>query len=331
MLGTLEEKQKEDWKSYVSTLVHAYNATRHDSTGYTPFFLMFGRHPRLAIDAYLRLNSDTEKIRSRDNYAKKLQKRLQFSYKIASREAEKSASRHKMYYDSKVRESTVQVGDRVLIRNVGLKGKNKLADKWARDIYIVINQPNSDIPVFQVKKESGNEKIKTLHRNMLLPISFIPRLSEQSKIIPTPSQSVQNKCSPEKVSPVPDKTSKTSTSSSISLSSSSECDSSDSDSDAGNVYVIPQRRTNQGLGKSSSLSPIPGNDKNNSTISTTGSSFDVSNTFNQSTLNRNISDRSPSVNNDFTAANPRRSNRQVRPPNRFGEWVSHQITPVYYV
>ena len=94
MLGTLEEKQR-DWKSYVSTLVHAYNATRHDSTGYTPFFLMFGRHPRLAIDAYLRLNSDTEKIRSRDNYAKKLQKRLQFSYKIASREAEKSASRHK--------------------------------------------------------------------------------------------------------------------------------------------------------------------------------------------------------------------------------------------
>ena len=69
MLGTLEEKQKQDWKSYVSTLVHAYNATRHDSTKYTPFFLMFGRHPRLAIDAYLRLNSETEKIRSRDNYA----------------------------------------------------------------------------------------------------------------------------------------------------------------------------------------------------------------------------------------------------------------------
>ena len=68
--------------------------------------------------------------------------------------------------------------------------------------------------------------------------------------MPTPSQSVQIKCSPEQVTPVPDKTSKASTSSSISLSSSSECDSSDSDSDAGNVYVIPQRRTNQGLGKS---------------------------------------------------------------------------------
>lgn len=99
-----------------------------------------------------------EKICSDDNYAKKLQKRLDFSYKIASREADRSAYHYKSHYDSKIREATVHVGDRVLIRNVGLQGKNKLADKWARDTYIVINQPNSDIPVYQVRKEFGNEK-----------------------------------------------------------------------------------------------------------------------------------------------------------------------------
>ena len=60
MLGTLEDHQKQDWKSYVAPLVHAYNATRHDSTGFSPFFLMFGRHPRLAIDAYLGLNSSQD-------------------------------------------------------------------------------------------------------------------------------------------------------------------------------------------------------------------------------------------------------------------------------
>ena len=56
MLGTLPEDQKTDWKSYISTLTHAYNAAEHDSTGYAPFFLMFGRHPRLANDAFLGLN-----------------------------------------------------------------------------------------------------------------------------------------------------------------------------------------------------------------------------------------------------------------------------------
>ena len=44
MLGTLEPPLKSDWKSYVSPLVHVYNATRHDSTDFSPFFLMFGRH-----------------------------------------------------------------------------------------------------------------------------------------------------------------------------------------------------------------------------------------------------------------------------------------------
>ena len=80
MLGTLEDHQKEDWKSYVAPLVHSYNATRHDSTGYSPFFLMFGRHPRLAVDAYLGLNSPEEpEVRSKEHYATKLKKRLQFA------------------------------------------------------------------------------------------------------------------------------------------------------------------------------------------------------------------------------------------------------------
>ena len=36
MLGTLEDYQKSDWKAHVPTLVHAYNATFHFSTGYSP-------------------------------------------------------------------------------------------------------------------------------------------------------------------------------------------------------------------------------------------------------------------------------------------------------
>ena len=38
MLGTLQDFQKEDWKSYVAPLVYAYNSTKHDSKGYYPFF-----------------------------------------------------------------------------------------------------------------------------------------------------------------------------------------------------------------------------------------------------------------------------------------------------
>jgi hypothetical protein len=48
MLGPLNDEQKVNWKNYVAPLVHAYNTTRHESTNYSPHFLMFGWHPTLS-------------------------------------------------------------------------------------------------------------------------------------------------------------------------------------------------------------------------------------------------------------------------------------------
>ena len=47
MLGTLEDKSKENWKAFIPALAHAYNSTKHETTGLTPDFVMFGKHPRL--------------------------------------------------------------------------------------------------------------------------------------------------------------------------------------------------------------------------------------------------------------------------------------------
>ena len=38
----------------------------------------------------------------------------------------------------------------------------------------MIDQPNSDIPVYRVKLEVGRSAVKTLHRNLLLPLCVLP-------------------------------------------------------------------------------------------------------------------------------------------------------------
>ena len=175
MLGTLEEDKKVEWKKHVPTMVHAYNSTRHESTGLTPHFLMFGRHPRLALDAFLGIEPDRRPgSTDKQGYVSSLRKRLDFAYKVAGREAKRQGRRHKRHYDKKVRNVRIEPGDRVLIRKVGLKGKNKLADRWDKDIYVVVRQSNLDSPVYEVKKEHGRDVVKTLHRNLLLPFMGLP-------------------------------------------------------------------------------------------------------------------------------------------------------------
>ncbi len=125
MLGTLEDNQKSDWKAHVPTLVHAYNCTQHDSTGYSPYYLMFGRHPRLAIDAFLGLRPDEMHATRSSEYIRKLSDRLDKAYAEATKEAKKSAKKQKRVYDKNVRSSLLHPGDRVLLRNVSIRGKHE--------------------------------------------------------------------------------------------------------------------------------------------------------------------------------------------------------------
>ena len=48
--------------------------------------------------------------------------------------------------------AVVDIGDRVLVKILAWDGKHRLSDKWEEDVYIVTRQPNSGIPVFEVKK-----------------------------------------------------------------------------------------------------------------------------------------------------------------------------------
>ena len=70
----------------------------------------------------------------------------------------------------KVRGGRVEVGDHVLVKIVALEGTHKLANKWEDNPYLILAQPNPDVPMYTVQKENGEGRKRTLHRNLLLPI-----------------------------------------------------------------------------------------------------------------------------------------------------------------
>ena len=176
MLGTLDPAQKADWKKNVSVLTHSYNATRHESTGYTPFYLMYGRHPRLHVDLFFRRKGASGET-DYTEYISTLKKQLSYAYSVASASVAKTQEHQRSHYNRKVRGNGVEVGDRVLVRNVGLKRKHKIADRWHEKVYVVLAQPNQGLSVFEVQQknsEKGKRRIRVLHRNLLLPINSVP-------------------------------------------------------------------------------------------------------------------------------------------------------------
>ena len=190
MLGTLEDDQKSDWKLYVPSFVHVYNSTRRESTGYSPHYLMFGRHQRLAVDAFLGIKPGPERW-DKSKYVSDLKKRLEFAYKAASKEARRQGRRHKTVYDLRVRESQLQPGDQVLVRNVGVRGKRKIADRWEKDVYLVVDQPNKGIPVNLLKREHGRGRRRMIHRNLLLPFMALPASKPDLLDTSIPTESIQ--------------------------------------------------------------------------------------------------------------------------------------------
>ena len=83
MLRALPLKEKQQWPQQVQTLTFAYNATVHETTGYAPFFLMFGRVPRLPVDVMFRQVLDDPGVADYDAYAKSLLSCLKSAMEIA--------------------------------------------------------------------------------------------------------------------------------------------------------------------------------------------------------------------------------------------------------
>ena len=173
MLRTLPEQFKSKWKEHLPKLVHAYNCTQHESTGFPPFQLLFGRPPRLPVD----LIFDTPKSKQEQNYrsyAESWKNAMRSAYDTVMKNSRSAAERNKTQHDKKIRSSTLEPGDRVLVRNLSERGgPGKLRAYWEDKIHIVVRRLSTESPVYEVKPEKSEGRSRTLHRTLLLPCDYL--------------------------------------------------------------------------------------------------------------------------------------------------------------
>ena len=111
MLGTLSE---EDIRLEILPRLHdtCLQLTKHASTTYSPYFLMFGRHPRLPIDVEFGLpKHNCGDNSSKSRYVQNLRKRLNYAFKKASKYSDQQAQKYKSSYDKSIRGPQLQEKD----------------------------------------------------------------------------------------------------------------------------------------------------------------------------------------------------------------------------
>ena len=109
MLGTLPHDAKRSWQEWVPTLVHAYNCTMSNVTGYSPYFLIYGWQPRLPIDIEYGVALPGSYMDCK-SYADKLKHWLQWAYQAAQKCIDKETTHYKKYYDKNYKCAVLREG-----------------------------------------------------------------------------------------------------------------------------------------------------------------------------------------------------------------------------
>ena len=102
-------------------------APKNAATGYSPYYLLFGRQPRFPIDVEFGLKRGNQQgSPSRSTYVTQLRRRLRFAHKKAKQAAGRQQARHKGLYDRRCKGAGLDIGDLVLVRKTAWKGRHKI-------------------------------------------------------------------------------------------------------------------------------------------------------------------------------------------------------------
>ena len=161
-------------------------------TGYSPYYLLFGRRLRIPVNYLFPTLHDSPHQTKMEVSVVAMQKRLKEAFAVARCLTSEEAAKQRHYYDHKAGAVALQPGDVVMVHTNGFVGKQKVKDQWEDGGFIVESQLE-DWPIYRVKCLTSDDrqkpKYRVLHRNRLLLVtnedaSDIPGQS-QAKATPT--------------------------------------------------------------------------------------------------------------------------------------------------
>ena len=167
MLATATRQHPFNWEDHIRKVCMAYNTSVHASTGFTPFYLMFGREAKLPID--LMYGTGNHKDMPTTEYANQLKKGLEEAYSCAREKLGASHERRKEHYDKQIHGQPFAVGDLVWLHSTVIPPgqSRKLHHPWTGPYKIVEKISDSD---YKIKGLRGRNNVTSF---ILTDLSFV--------------------------------------------------------------------------------------------------------------------------------------------------------------
>ena len=166
MLAKVVNENQKNWDTCLQKVLFAYRTSIHDTTGFTPFHLVFGRTPNLPVDLMLG-RFDQDELPEYPDFVQDLHGKLKESFSIANKRLSDANARQKKAYDKRCHGVDFKVGDRVWLYVPAVKpGKTKKLSSLWRGPYTVLDRTS---PVNYKIQLIGGTACLIVHRNRLKP------------------------------------------------------------------------------------------------------------------------------------------------------------------
>ena len=182
MLSTTIKEHPFDWEDQLPKVCMAYNTSVHSSTGFSPYFLMFGRQPKLPIDLAYPL--DQSSPCSVKDYAESLKINLESAFQRAREQLNTHHEHRKEQYDKKVYGDPYKEGDLVWLHNpaVPKNSSRKLHHPWSGPYRITKRLTDND---YRIESTNRKKQLQVVHFNRLKHCSPGTRFLTGLKETPT--------------------------------------------------------------------------------------------------------------------------------------------------
>ena len=177
MLRKLCADKPQTWDRFIPALLFAYREVPQESTGYSPFELLYGRSvrgPMYLLRALWTKEQREEVSKNVSQYVFELRNRLEDTCKVVQENLDRKAITYKKHFDRKAKPRSFLVGQKVLL--LLPEKKNKLEMSWQGPFEIVEKIGLSD---YRINRRG---KTKVFHINMLKEWQGEPRICAVSVV-----------------------------------------------------------------------------------------------------------------------------------------------------